>query len=280
MLEFRDIAIREERRCALSIADVADAHIACGGGLASRGAAGTWVNTAVALGLSGPVNPQEILALCAWYEAVAAEPRVEVCPFVDASLTQALAATGFTLRSFENVFFRALHAGEQFRPPQALPADLQIRVVDGRERQAARAFALAVATGFADGQPAAVASIDLTARCLEHPRTFAIAAYWVDPKNGGAGDGVCVGGGCFELFEDQAALWGLSVLPEFRRRGIQQALLAARLKLAAERGARLATISGSPGMATESNARRFGFQLAYTKAILTRPGPNLQPVIG
>jgi len=47
-------------------------------------------------------------------------------------------------------------------------------------------------------------------------------------------------------YAEVCALFGLSLLPEFRRRGIQQALIAARLNSASVRGARLATMAQSP----------------------------------
>jgi GNAT superfamily N-acetyltransferase len=70
-------------------------------------------------------------------------------------------------------------------------------------------------------------------------------------------------------------LFGLAVHADFRRRGIQQALIAARLEFARERGCRIATIGSRPGAGTERNVRRFGFQVAYTKAIVAQPGPGL-----
>ncbi len=72
-----------------------------------------------------------------------------------------------------------------------------------------------------------------------------------------------------------AALFALAVLPAYRRRGVQQALIAARLRAAAEAGATVVTISALPGVATERNARRMGFQVAYTKVVLVRPGAGL-----
>ena len=77
------------------------------------------------------------------------------------------------------------------------------------------------------------------------------------------------------LHENVWAFFGLRVLPEFRRRGIQQALIAARLNYAAARGARLATIGSRPGAGTERNVRRMGFATAYTKPVMVRPGPGL-----
>lgn len=76
-------------------------------------------------------------------------------------------------------------------------------------------------------------------------------------------------------YAEVCALFGLSLLPEFRRRGIQQALIAARLNSASVRGARLATIGSKPGAETERNVRRMGFATAYTKPVMVRPGPGL-----
>ena len=72
-----------------------------------------------------------------------------------------------------------------------------------------------------------------------------------------------------------AALFGTSVLPAFRRRGIQTALIAARLERARQRDCTFATIHSRPGIPTERNAKRMGFALVYTKAIMTMPGEGL-----
>jgi GNAT superfamily N-acetyltransferase len=132
-------------------------------------------------------------------------------------------------------------------------------------------FARTVGCGFAgDAEPRAE-DLDRWRRCAAHPRSVVLTAIR---------DGRMIGAGSVEVLGEAAALFGLSVLPEFRGRGVQQALIAARLSLAAARGARVATISARPGVATERNARRLGFQLGYTKALLVRPGPGLAPVVG
>ena len=80
-----------------------------------------------------------------------------------------------------------------------------------------------------------------------------------------------------------AALFGAAVAPDYRRRGIQQALVAERLRVARERGAKVATIgcrTGQEPSGTERNARRMGFQAAYTKPHLVRPGPGLAAAMG
>jgi GNAT superfamily N-acetyltransferase len=286
MLNLVEIARREEGRCALGVSEVAHATLPILGGSAARDAPGTWANTAVGLGLDptrvatlvaehGAKGVQaEVDRMIAWYVDEGIEPRVELCPFAEPALVRALAEAGFILRQFEHVFFRELKPGERFETPSPPPAGLELRVVDASDRDAVATFARVVNEGFVRSDPAVVEptirpeALALYERCVRHPRTVAIGA-WLD--------GQCVGGGMLERLGDLAGLFALSVLPEHRRRGIQQSVIAARLRMAAESGAVVATIIGPPGMPTERNVRRFGFQVAYTKAIVVRPGPGLVP---
>ena len=66
-----------------------------------------------------------------------------------------------------------------------------------------------------------------------------------------------------------AQLCGSATLPGLRRRGVQSALLAARLADAARAGCDLAVITTQPGSKSQ-NAQRAGFTLLYSRAILVR----------
>ena len=50
-----------------------------------------------------------------------------------------------------------------------------------------------------------------------------------------------------------------------RKQGAQLALLESRLLHAAERGCDLAMICAAPGSASQRNAERHGFRIAYTR---------------
>jgi GNAT superfamily N-acetyltransferase len=67
------------------------------------------------------------------------------------------------------------------------------------------------------------------------------------------------------------------VKPAYRRRGIQQALIVARLERGRERGSRQAFIISGPGIPTERNATRLGFGMAYTRVVLVKRGEGLMP---
>ena len=62
-----------------------------------------------------------------------------------------------------------------------------------------------------------------------------------------------------------ALLAGSSTIPEWRRRGAQRALLESRLEYAARAGCDLAMIGAEPGSASQRNAERAGFHIAYTR---------------
>lgn len=62
-----------------------------------------------------------------------------------------------------------------------------------------------------------------------------------------------------------ALLAGASTVPEARRHGAQRALLEARMKMAAGQGCDLAMMCAEPGGASQRNAEREGFRIAYTR---------------
>src|SRR5262249_13830144 len=70
---------------------------------------------------------------------------------------------------------------------------------------------------------------------------------------------------------DVALLCGATTLPAFRRRGVQTALLHARLRDAAAAGCTVAAVTTQPGSRSQANAQRQGFAVLYTRAILSRP---------
>jgi GNAT superfamily N-acetyltransferase len=63
-----------------------------------------------------------------------------------------------------------------------------------------------------------------------------------------------------------------STLPGYRGRGVQQALIQARLREALRRGLSLATTIARVGDGSARNAERAGLRIAYTTSIFTRPG--------
>ena len=67
-----------------------------------------------------------------------------------------------------------------------------------------------------------------------------------------------------------ALMAGAAVLLEFRRRGIQAALTAARLKIALARGCTLCKLDVLAGTSSHRNAVRAGFAVVYTRPQMAR----------
>jgi GNAT superfamily N-acetyltransferase len=83
-------------------------------------------------------------------------------------------------------------------------------------------------------------------------------------------DGAVAGGASLRLFEGVAQLCGAATRPEHRRRGVQSALLAARLDAAGRVGCDVAVVTTLPGSKSQENVQRRGFELLYTRAVLVR----------
>ena len=71
-----------------------------------------------------------------------------------------------------------------------------------------------------------------------------------------------------------AAFFGTATLPEYRRRGVQGALIAVRLREAARAGCEYAVVSTNPGSGSQRNMERRGFRVAYTKVVMSREWPE------
>jgi len=67
------------------------------------------------------------------------------------------------------------------------------------------------------------------------------------------------------IHEGVALLGGAATVPEMRRRGLQTALIAARIRYAFGHGCDLAMMVAAPGSHSQRNGERNGFRVAYTR---------------
>ena len=86
-------------------------------------------------------------------------------------------------------------------------------------------------------------------------------------------EGTVAGGAGLRIDGGVAQFAGAGTAPAHRRRGVQTALLSARLADAAAAGCDVAVITTQPGSKSQQNAQRRGFELLYTRAVLVKePG--------
>jgi GNAT superfamily N-acetyltransferase len=71
--------------------------------------------------------------------------------------------------------------------------------------------------------------------------------------------------GALSLHDGVVLFGGAATIPEMRRRGLQAALLEARLRYAFEHGYQLAMMVTEAGSQSQRNAERQGFRIAYTR---------------
>ena len=78
-------------------------------------------------------------------------------------------------------------------------------------------------------------------------------------------DGEIIAAGSLILSGGVALLAGACTVPEGRGKGAQLALLQARLQYGLAQGCDLAMMCAAPGSASQRNAERHGFRIAYTR---------------
>ena len=201
-----------------------------------------------ALGLLEPITEPDLAAI----EGFLGSPTVlELSPGADPSLWPLLAARGYRLQQFQQLWCRSLADLEATAPSPlvrvAAPseADLYNRIVCAGflERDDWR-----------DLEPPFRTS-------LEVPDAWGFLAFV---------DGEPAGGGMLGIVDGVALLSGDGVIPCQRGRGLQKALIRARLMVARERGCDIACASTAPGTASQRSYERCGFNAAYPKVEMAR----------
>jgi ribosomal protein S18 acetylase RimI-like enzyme len=83
-------------------------------------------------------------------------------------------------------------------------------------------------------------------------------------------DGQPAGGAAVGISEGMAALFGAGTRSAFRNRGVQSALVRARLAHAAARGCDTAMVITESGTVSQRNMERQGFGIVHTRSKLLR----------
>jgi hypothetical protein len=225
------------------------------GGFAVFGGSRDPVVRAMALGTRRPVVEADLDAVASLFRERGAPPRLEVGPLSHPSLLEQLAKRPLRIVMMLSVHQCTLDGSL----PSTAPRIEVTRVGSGELAE----FADTVGRGFNSGEPAPEHLAERSILSLRTPGAIGFLA-----RVGGR----AAGGGTVLIEEPPAGrtacLIGGCTLPSMRGRGVQLALLAARLLSAREAGCDLAVTSCAPGSASERNICRAGFSLVYTKAIL------------
>ena len=216
------------------------------------------ITQAVGMGLAGAVSEEEFDRLENFYRSRGEPVRVETCPLADHSFVEKFGKRGYRVTEFSNVMVFPLDAANGAQAWPEPPEGMSIEKI-GHEQ--IDLWTLTVSQGFAEHFP-------VTQDILSVMKMFSL----------GKGtecylariEGRVVGGATVALRGNTAGLFGASTLPDFRRRGVQTALLHARLRRAAETGCDLAVSLAQPGSASNRNISRQGFETLYTRVKFER----------
>ncbi len=214
------------------------------------------VQRVIGLGMSRPVTAAILDEIEVFFRQRQSSARIDLCPLADPSLKEQLAQRGYRLQSFQNVLVCALPRPEA---PPALPDGFRITQVTAHDGPL---WIQTTGQGFdASETPSPATLAIMTPNFYAANATCFLAWIGDQPAGGGA---MYQHGGVVEL-------GGASTRPAFRERGVQTALLAQRLTVAAAAGCDLAIVATEPGSASQRNIARAGFQLAYTKVVMSAP---------
>ena len=201
------------------------------------------------LGMFEPPSTEALDEMEEFFLSRGAQPMHEVCPLAGAATLDLLCTRDYRPFEVSNVLFRSIE------PPNTVHADgINVRVAGPDETEI-------------------WGSVSTRGWTHEHPElekfVQQIGAILVARRNSPCFlaeiDGVPAAAGALLLHEGVALFAGATTLPEFRRRGLQRALLAERMHYAAVAGCRLAMMVAEAGSISQRNAERQGFRVAYTR---------------
>jgi GNAT superfamily N-acetyltransferase len=233
------------------------------GGVACFAEAGSPFNKVAGLGFGGVPGAAALDEIERAFAACRVPVQVELAHVADPKIGAVLTGRGYRLVSFENVLGLALEG----LPERVIPPGIEVRPSGGDEL---------------DTWLDVVVDADL------HPDTQGVPSHEEFPREALVGaerdlvtapgvmryaalrEGVIAGGASFRMAEGIAQFTGAATAPAHRRRGVQTALLSARLADAAAAGCDIAVVTTQPGSKSQQNVQRQGFDLLYTRAILVK----------
>lgn len=213
---------------------------------------------AIGLGLDGSIEESVLDRVEELFAEHGHSPKVDVTSVADAGLVEVLRGRGYEPIRTMHVFSRSLGPKDLFRAEgDHTPAEgMAISTVDKEDEEEMLRLATAVASAYEEGNQPGEVGLLVMRQLLSQPSVTPFAAYL---------GGEIAGGGCVATYDGVCALYGAAVLPQFRERGVQTALIKGRLMWSRPSNADVALIQCRPGVATGRNAERFGFTLAYAK---------------
>ncbi len=202
--------------------------------------------------MAGSVSNADVDRIEEFYRARDTAVVLDVCPLADPSLHQLLGERGYRITEFNNVLVRRLEPGISIHP-----ADFVRRTQPADED----AWARTVSRGFFERDEMTLDEQKLTRTIFR----LDSGACWLASTDGTPAAAAAMG-----VEEGVATFFADSTLTAYRRRGLQSALIQARLAYSVEQGCDLVTASTVPGSSSQFNYERLEFRVIYTKYTMSQ----------
>jgi GNAT superfamily N-acetyltransferase len=228
-----------------------DARIAwmrCAGAYVLYDGVGSPLTQTFGLGLFGSPSDSDVDRVEAFFDERGADVFHEVSPLSGAETLALLVRREYRPAEFTSVLFRPLSTDIAANDSQ-----VTARIISPAEVEL---WADTTAEGWSEFEELSSFMRELARVIATSDGTSAFLA-----ERGGR----AIGTGAVAIHDGVALLAGASTIPPARKQGAQRALLQARLRHAAELGCDLAMMCASPGSASQRNAERQGFRIAYTR---------------
>jgi len=202
------------------------------------------------LGMFQPITHDDLAQIEQFFKTRGAEVFHEVSPLADPSTFPILSERGYQPVEFTSVLFRPISRDVVL---SVAPNErVKVRVTNDGDK------AVWSETAFQGWSEYA----ELSDFLRDMGKVHACSA---SPAFLAEIDGQPIATGVLTIHDGVALLAGASTIPEARRQGAQLALLEFRLRYAAEQGCDIAMMAALPGSASQRNAERHGFRIAYTR---------------
>ena len=272
-IPFSDLALsrRLERAEGRSNADLVEARaklfpesgaewIEVAGAYAMFDGIGSPATQTFGLGVFNPVTPDDMEKLEEFFQQRGSHVHHEVSPMADASLLTLLNERGYQPIELTSVMYRPIRRDVQLASPRN--EKVQSRLMrEGEEELWART----ASRGWSELTEFADMVLELMYINAKRQDGLSFLAEL---------DGRPIATGAMFIHDGVALLAGASTIPEGRRQGAQLALLESRLRYAAEKGCEIAMMGALPGSASQRNAERQGFRIAYTRIKWSLTSPS------
>ena len=203
------------------------------------------------LGLFDPITITELEKIEDFFKECNAPVFHEVSPLAGLELVALLNERGYRPMEFTSVMYRAIN--RKADPASPRNENIRVRAIAENEGEL---WAQVTAQGWSHLPELSEYLLELAPMSAKREDSVSFLAELEEQP---------IASAAMSLSGGVALLAGACTIPAARKQGAQLALLDYRLRYAAEQGCNLAMICAQPGSASQRNAERHGFRIAYTR---------------